>query len=112
MIAVIGGIGYTLYKFFKVCTCVREGESSVKYNYVSVQLFAIPWLSARLEQNDRVEEMGSTVRQLQSHLDTTGCVGVVLSSFIDVYNYYMHTIFNIHTVSGISEATTSIRVRC
>ena len=55
-----------------------ERERGLSKIYISVQLFAIPWLSARLEQSERVEEMGLTVRQLQSHLDTTGCVGVLI----------------------------------
>jgi peroxin-14 len=63
VVAVVGGISYALYKLFKS--------------------YAIPWLSWRLEQSERVEEMGVAVGQLQTNLDTT--------------------------VSEIRETTTSIR---
>ncbi|CAI8008792.1 Peroxisomal membrane protein PEX14 [Geodia barretti] len=51
VVAVVGGISYALYKFFKG--------------------YAIPWLSWRLEQSERAEETSEAVRQLQTNLDTT-----------------------------------------
>ena len=57
--------------------CTHTYTHTHTHTHTHTQLYAIPWLNARMEHSERMNEISTQLRELQTSLDTTGILCII-----------------------------------